>query len=73
MDIDKANEISKLVNKIDRCKNFLKSLDGRSYKDEFAIHYRGIETCELEESAVDVLIDYYKKELETAENKLKSI
>lgn len=72
MDINKANEISKLVNKINRCKNFLESLENRSYKDEFTINYRGIETCELEESAVDVLINYYKKEIETTESKLKS-
>lgn len=73
MDINKANEISKVVNKINKCKDFLESLDGRSYNDEFTIHYRGMETCELEESALEILIEHYKKELKIAEQKLKSL
>lgn len=73
MDINKANEITKLVNKTDKSIEFLKSLDGRGYNNEFTIYYRGVETCELEESALNVLIEYYKKELKEAEEKLKSI
>lgn len=73
MNIEKANEITKLVNKIESCNDFLKSLDGRSYNDEFVIYYRGCETCELEESALNLLINYYKKELADAEQKLKQI
>lgn len=71
MDLNKANEISKLVTKINRCKDFLESLEGRSYNDEFTIHYRGMETCELEEPALELLIEYYKKELKEAEEQLQ--
>lgn len=70
MDINKAKEISKIVNKIERCENFLESLD-RSYKDEFTIYYRGCETCELEENAVELLINYYNKEIESAKKELE--
>jgi hypothetical protein len=70
MNIDKANEITKLVNKINKCERFLQSLDGRSYPDEFTICYRGIETCHLEDDAIKLLIDYYKKELEEAKTQL---
>lgn len=73
MDINKANEVSKVVNTINRCNNFLESLCDRSYSDEFTIYYRGMETCELEEPALKVLIEYYKKELKIAEDKLKSL
>lgn len=73
MDINKANKITQLVNKINKCKSFLKSLEGRSYPDEFTIYYRGIETCELEESALNLLIGYYKKELEDTEYELNRL
>lgn len=73
MNINKANEISQLVNKINRCKSFLRSLDGRDYNDEFIIYYRGGETCELEESALQILIDYYKKELKNTEEQLEKL
>lgn len=73
MDLNKANEVSKLVNIINRCKEFLDSLEGRSYPDEFTIYYRGLETCELEESALELLIEHYKKELAEAERKLKEL
>lgn len=71
MDINKANEASKLVNRINACKDFLRSLDGRSYNDEFTIYYRGLETCALEEPALEILIEHYKKELKIAEQQLK--
>lgn len=70
MDLNKANEITKLVNKINKCKDFLSSLEDRSYDDEFTIHYRGMETCELEAPVLEIIIDYYKKELKEAEEEL---
>jgi predicted transcriptional regulator len=73
MNINKANEITKVVNKINKCESFLKSLDGHSYPDEFVIYYRGIETCELEESALNLLIEYYKQELENAKQELNRL
>lgn len=71
MDINRANEISNIVNKIKRYEKFLESLTGRSYPDEFTIYYRGFETCELEESALELLIDYYNKKLEKAKKELE--
>lgn len=73
MKIDKANEISRLVTTIEKCKDFLKSLDNKSYPDEFEIHYRQGYTCDLEEEALQVLIDHYKKKLKEAEQKLESL
>jgi hypothetical protein len=73
MDINKANEITKLVNKINRCKSFLSSLDGHSYPDEFVIYYREAETCELEKDALNLLINYYKEEKRKAEEELKKL
>ena len=70
MDIDKAKEIMVLTNKIDKCVSILASLDGRGYPDKFTINYRGVETCELEGTALNLLIKYYKKSLEEAEQKL---
>jgi len=73
MDINKANNITKIVNKINKCESFLQSLDGRSYPDEFVIYYRGGETCELEETALNILINYYKEEKRKAEDELKRL
>jgi hypothetical protein len=73
MKIDKASEIAKVVATIEKCKDFLKSLDGRSYPDEFEIRYREGYTCDLEEEALQVLIDYYKKKLKESELKLESL
>lgn len=73
MDINKASEVGKVMNQINRCKSFLSSLDGHSYPDEYVIYYRECETCELEVPALNLLVDYYKKQLSDAENKLKSL
>ena len=73
MNIDKANEVAKIVDRINKCNDFLQSLEGRSYNDEFTIHYRGLETCDLEEPALKLLIEHYKKELKTAEQKLQKL
>ena len=42
MDKNKAQEVGRIMNGINRCENFLSSLK-RSYNDEFAIMYRGYE------------------------------
>ena len=63
MDVNKAKEATKVMNRIEKCESFLTSLKGRSYNDEFAIYYRGFETCELEEDALQILIEYYEGEL----------
>ena len=63
MDINKAKETAKVMNRIEKCESFLKSLKGRSYNDEFTIYYRGFETCELKETALQILIKYYEDEL----------
>ena len=73
MNIDKAKEITKLTNEVDKCVSILASLDNRSYSDEFTINYRGIETCELEETALNLLIKYYKKRLLEAEQQLEKL
>lgn len=73
MNIDKAKKVTKLTNEINKCVSVLAKLDGRSYSDEFTIYYRGLETCELEESALNILIEYYKKRLLEAEQQLERL
>ena len=63
MDKNKAKEATMIVNRIDKCESILESLKGRSYNDEFAIYYRGIETCELEKEALQLLVEHYEDEL----------
>lgn len=63
MDVNKAKKATKLMNRIEKCESFLKSLKGRTYNDEFAIYYRGIETCELEEDVLQMIIKHYEDEL----------
>ena len=63
MDKNKAKEASMIVNRIEKCESFLKSLKGRSYNDEFTIHYGGIKTCELEENVLHIIIEHYEDEL----------
>ena len=73
MKIDKANEANKLVIIIDKCVLILATLDSRSYPDEFTIHYRGMVSCELEEAALNILIEYYKKLLLETEKQLERL
>ena len=73
MDMKKAKEITQLTRQIERSETFLQSLNNRDYDDEFTIYYRGGETCELEPEALHLLIDFYKKKKQEAEEKLKSI
>lgn len=73
MDVNKAKEAARVMNRIDKCESFLKSLKGRSYNDEFTIHYRGFETCELEEAALQLLIEHYEEELAELNAALKNL
>lgn len=73
MDKNKAKEATMIVNRIEKCENFLNSLEGRSYNDEFTIHYRGVETCELEEDALQILIEHYEDELVKLNTALKNL
>lgn len=73
MDKNKAKEATMIVNRIDRCENFLESLKGRSYNDEFTIHYRGLETCELEEDVLQIIIKHYEDELVKLNATLKNL
>lgn len=73
MDKNKANEVRRVMNGISRCEDFLKSLKGRSYNDEFAIMYRGYETCELEEDVLQMIIKHYEDKLETLNAELKKL
>lgn len=73
MDVNKAKEATKVMNRIEKCESFLTSLKGRSYNDEFAIYYRGFETCELEEAALQTLIKYYEDELAKLNKELNNI
>ena len=52
---------------------FLKSLKGRNYDDEFTIYYRGLETCELEEEALQLLIEHYEDELAKLNKELNNL
>ena len=73
VDVNKAKEAAKVMNRIEKCESFLTSLKGRSYNDEFAIYYRGLETCELEEGALQTLIKYYEDELAKLNKELNNI
>ena len=73
MNIDKVKEITKLSNTIDKCVKILASLDNRSYPDKFTIYYRGMETCELEENALNILVVHYKKSRLEAEQQLEKL
>ena len=73
MDVNKAKEAAQVMNRIEKCESFLNSLEGRSYNDEFTIHYRGVETCELEEAALQILIEHYKDELVKLNAALKNL
>lgn len=70
MNIDQAKEISKIVKHIEHCEAMIGNLD-RSYKDEFALNYRGCEICDLEEDVIDLLLKYYNTELELSKKKLE--
>lgn len=73
MDKNKAKEAAKVMNRIEKCESFLESLKGRSYNDEFTIHYRGIETCELEEDILKMIIEHYENELVKLDAVLKNL
>ena len=72
MDKNKAQEVGRIMNSINRCENFLSSLN-RSYTDEFAIMYRGYETCELEEDVLQIIIEHYETKLKTLNAELKKL
>lgn len=73
MNRDKASEIIKIMARIEKVEGYLDFFENRSYPDEFKIHYRGIECLELEQEALDMLIDYYKKELAELNKKLSEL
>lgn len=70
---DNAEKIMKIMNRIRRCESFLESLKDRSYPDEFAIQYRGYETCELEPDILKMIIAHYETELKSLNNELSKI
>lgn len=73
MDVNKAKEVARVMNRIEKCESFLNSIEGRSYNDEFAIYYRGIETCELEEDVLQMIIKHYEDELVVLNEELKNL
>ena len=73
MDKNKAKEVTMIVNRINKCENFLESLQSRSYSDEFTIHYRGLKTCELEEDVLQMIIKHYEDELVKLNATLKNL
>ena len=72
MDKNKAQEVGRIMNGINRCENFLSSLK-RSYNDEFAIMYRGYETCELEEDVLQMIIEHYENKMKSLNEELKKL
>ena len=73
MNVNKAKTVAKVINRIEKCESFLNSLEGRSYNDEFAIYYRGVETCELEEDVLQMIIKHYEDELMKLNAALKNL
>lgn len=73
MNRDKASEIIKIMARIEKVEDYLDFFKNRSYPDEFKIRYRGTEYLELEQEALDTLIDYYEKELAELNKKLSEL
>lgn len=73
MNRDKASEIIKIMARIEKVEGYLDFFENRAYPDEFKIRYRGIECLELEQEALDTLIDYYEKELAELNKKLSEL
>lgn len=73
MNRDKASEITKVMARIEKIEDYLDFFNDRSYPDEFQIRYRGMECLELEQEALDTLIDYYEKELAELNKKLSEL
>lgn len=73
MDISKAEKVGKVMNNINRCKNFLDCLKDKSYPDSFEIYYRDYKTCDLEEDVLDMIIEHYESELERYSEELKKL
>ena len=73
MNVNKAKAVAKVINRIEKCESFLNSLEGRSYNDEFAIYYRGLETCELEEDMLQMIIEHYENELKKLNAALENL
>ena len=72
MEINKAEQISKLYQKIQYYSNRIDSLT-RSYDDEFSIYYGDFHSFDLSEEDVLFLKDHYIEEKEKLEKKLKEI
>lgn len=73
MNRNKASEITKIMARIEKVEGYLDFVKGRAYPDEFEIRYRGTECFELEQEALDTLIDYYEKELAELNKKLSEL
>ena len=73
MNSDKASEIIKIMARIEKVEGYLDFFENRAYPDEFKIRYRGIECLELEQEALDTLIDYYEKEFAELNKKLSEL
>lgn len=73
MNRNNAEKVAKIMNRIRKCESFLESLKDRSYPDEFAIQYRGYETCELEPAVLKMIISHYETELQELNEELKKI
>ena len=73
MNRDKATEITKVMARIEKVEDYLDFIKDRAFPYEFEIRYRGNECLELEQEALDTLIDYYKKELAELNKKLSEL
>ena len=65
------NKIS-ILYEINRCKNFLSFLK-RNYNDEFTIMYGEMETCELEEDVLRMIIEHYENKLDSLNKELEKL
>lgn len=72
MNRNKAQEVTMIMNEINRCESFLSSLK-RNYNDEFTIIYRGMKICELEEDVLQIIIEHYENKLVSLNKKLEKI
>lgn len=70
MNKETAGKVALLMNSINKCERMLSALDGHSYNDEYEIYYRGYHTCDLEDDARQLLVDYYNEEKARLEKEL---
>ena len=73
MDIEKGKEVAEIVNKIFKYERYLKALEITNNVNEFEIYCKGQHACNLEDDALNVVINYYNSKLSELKSELESL